>query len=29
MDVPFISSIEAKNAYFMSGENLNILYIFK
>ena len=27
MNMPFISSSKAKNAYFMSGKNLNILYI--
>ena len=28
MDMPFISSSEAKNAYFMSGEATNEIYIF-
>ena len=26
--MPFISSSEAKNAYFMSGEAMNEIYIF-
>ena len=28
MNMPFISSSEAKNAYFMSGEATNEIYIF-
>ena len=28
MNMPFISSSEAKNAYFMSGEAMNEIYIF-
>ena len=28
MNTPFISSSEAKNAYFMSGEATNEIYIF-
>ena len=28
MNMPFISSSEAKNAYFMSGKAMNEIYIF-
>ena len=28
MNMPFISSSEAKNAYFMRGEAMNEMYIF-
>ena len=28
MNMPFISSIEVKNAYFMSGEAMNEIFIF-
>ena len=28
MNIPFISSNEAKNAYFISGEATNEIYIF-
>ena len=28
MNMPFISTSEAKNAYFMSGEATNEIYIF-
>ena len=28
MNMPFISSSEAKNAYFMSGKATNEIYIF-
>ena len=28
MNIPFISSSEAKNAYFMSGKARNGMYIF-
>ena len=28
MNMPFISSSEANNAYFMSGEATNEIYIF-
>ena len=28
MNMPFFSSSEAKNAYFMSGEATNEIYIF-
>ena len=29
MNMPFISSSEAKNAYFMSGEATNEIYFFR